>query len=391
VTIQEEVREFHPSQPGGEDPYELYRQMRSSCPVAHSDRAGSFWLLSRYADIDAVLRNRKFSARHTAVPPDPSQPRLLPINYDPPEHTEYRREFRSWFSAAAVAPLEPKLRATARLRIEAFAAQGGGDAVAALCVPLPSEGFLSFAGLPLDDLDQLLKWKDELLREVFSGESTSAKQADPAMFKYFGEALDRAEATEPDDSLVSRLTRASCSDHELTRDEQVLAMTSFMIAGLDTTTNVLAHGLAYLAEHPDQRRQLADDPELVSPAIDEFLRYFGLVTITRTASEDLQVNGFAFAEGDVVVGSTRSANHDESVFAHPDVVDFTRANTNRHLGFGAGPHVCLGMYLARLELKVAFELVHAIMPDYELAGDVVRYFGSINTIESLPLKVHVRS
>jgi cytochrome P450 len=364
----------------------MYRQMRDSCPVAQSDRAGGFWLLSRYADIDALLRTRSVSSRHTAVPPDPSQPRLLPINYDPPEHTAYRREFRTWFSAAAVAGLEPQLRESAQHRIEEFAARGGGDAVSALCVPLPCEGFLSFVGLPFEDLEQLLKWKDELLHEVFSGEGTSGKQADPAMFSYFTKALEKAASEALNDSVVSKLTRATHRGQEFTIDEQVMAMTTFMIAGLDTTTNVLAHSLEFLANNPRHRHQLVDDPGLIPAAIDEFLRYFGLVTPTRTVTEELELGGHRFAKGDVVVGSTRSANHDASVFENPAVVDFSRTN-NRHLSFGAGPHVCLGMHLARLELKVALEVVHEIMPDYQVSGEVTHYYGSINTIEQLALTV----
>jgi cytochrome P450 len=387
MSIQDEVRQFHHSEPGATDPSGLYERMRKTCPVARSERAGGFWLLSKHSDIDAMLRRRSTSARHTAVPPDPSQPRLLPINYDGPEHTAYRHEFRSWFSTVAVATIAARFRESARQRITAFAEAGGGDAVAAICVPLPSEGFLEFVGLPLDDLDQLLKWKDELLREVFSGESTSAKQADPAMFSYFAAALQKAAGEAPNDSIASRLTRASHGGVPLTSDEQVLAMTTFMIAGLDTTTNVLAHSLEFLADHPEQRAQLIDDPSLITPAIDEFVRYFGLVTITRTAAEDMEIGGCRFAKGDALVLPTRSANHDTTVFPKPDTVDFRRSNTSRHLGFGAGVHVCLGMHLARLELRIALEVILEVMPQYKINGNVTRYFGSINTIEHLPLSV----
>jgi cytochrome P450 len=211
------------------------------------------------------------------------------------------------------------------------------------------------------------------------------RRAAQEIYDYFLPVI-QARRAEPRDDLITRLVDAEVDGHRLT-DEDILDICFlFLIAGLDTVTATLTCSVAYLAEHPDHRRTLVDDPSLIPAAIEELLRWETPVPgVARVCKRDTEIGGVEVAAGTRVTVMIGSANTDDTEFDHADTVDFHREG-NRHLAFGGGVHRCLGSHLARLELRVAIEELHRRIPDYALApGTVLEYSEALRNVEPLPL------
>jgi cytochrome P450 len=211
------------------------------------------------------------------------------------------------------------------------------------------------------------------------------KRTAEAIYAYFDEVLDERELERRDD-LLSRFLDASVDGQRLTREDILDICFLFLIAGLDTVTASLDCLFAYLAEHPDQRRQLVDDPSLVPAAIEELLRWeTPVMGVVRVALEDTEVSGCPVHEGDMVMVMLASVNTDEAELPDADVVRFDR-EANRHLAFGGGVHRCLGSHLARLELRVALREWHRRIPEYAVAeGHTLAYTSGIRSIDHFPM------
>ena len=397
--IEELARTFNIWDPSlNEDPYPLLRRLQQECPVARSEQLGGYWFVTSYEGVRDVFTNpATFSSRVLQVPRPDDPPVLIPETLDPPTHTAYRQVMAPVFSPPAIAKLEGSTREVARDLLQKFVAAGGGDFVEEVALPLPASVFLSILGLPWEDVDRLLEYRDALMRGSVSEDPEVAEHARnvvlPAAFQYFGEAIAARRATNdrPDDLLGAMVhTPLSIDGGRTMGDEEIVnALILLVAAGLDTVTAVLAKSVATLAERPDLRKELCDDASLIPGATEEFLRYWALVSTCREARVDAELQGTTIHAGDLVNICTPAASRDPKEFDHPDEIDFRRS-ANRHLAFGAGPHRCIGSHLARMEVSVALEETMRMMPEFALdpARPPAHRFGQVIGVDVLPLVVN---
>ena len=348
------------------------------------------WIVSRYDDVMSALRNPEvFSSGPDAVSIGQEQ-RLIPLQVDPPEHVKYRRLLDPEFSPKNMAALEPDVRLLIGSLIDAFVEHGACDFHEEIATPLPSTVFLRLMGMSQDDLPTLLQWRDNTIRpDVEPGDfdgrgahSCRDGQGDHAV-------LPRAIAAKranPDNALLSRIVHGKVDGRDPT-DEELLGMCHLLLlAGLDTVTATLDCMIAWLAQHPERRRQLVEHPELIDNAVEELLRHeTPVMMVARAVAKDFEFGGCQMHKGDSLTPLIGAANLDEGEFDDPLDVSWERTE-NRHMAFGAGPHRCLGSHLARLELRVALEEFHKRIPDYSIAdGAVLSYSPGIRQADALPL------
>lgn len=373
---------------GLEEPQPMYKALRESTPVFRAPQAV---VLTRLADIDMALKQTDlFSSNMDAVDLGNLRP-LIPLQIDPPEHAKYRRILDPLFTPREMARHEPRVIELVNQMIDGFADRGECDFHAEFAVPLPCTVFLQLLGLPLEDLEKCLVWKDGVIRpedsQGFKNHGAAAAPAARQIYDYFERAIDDHIASPRDDVLSALIATDFKGERgSLSREELLDICFLFLIAGLDTVTDSLDCFFVYLARHPDQRRQLVEQPDVLPSAIEELLRWETPVPgVARVAMQDVEVGGCPISKGDRISPLLGAANTDPAEFPDPDVVDFRRS-PNRHRAFGGGPHRCLGSHLARLELRVALREFHRRIPDYEIpSGTELSYTGGLRSVESLPL------
>ena len=365
-------------------PQTLYHLMEEAGRVIRAD-IGT--VLVHHDDVQHALRHPDVFSSREAVLIGNIRP-LIPLSIDPPEHVKFRRILDPLFAPKAVATLEPEVRSLVTDLIDGFIGDGEVEFNAAFAIPLPCTVFLRLMGLPLEDLDLFLRLKDNIIRPAGRTlEEQNAVRAETGreIYEYFSRVIEERTA-EPRSDLMSRFLEAEVDGHRLTSEDILDICYLFLLAGLDTVTATLGCSVVYLANHPEHRRALAQDPSLIPAAVEELLRWETPVPgIMRTVAHDVEVQGEQLKAGEQVTCLLGSANLDPTEFPDPDAVDFHR-EPNRHLAFGGGVHRCLGSHLARLEMRVALEELHARMPDYEIKpGETPRYGAGIRTVEYLPL------
>lgn len=374
------------------NPQLLFKTLREHTPVMRVEGLGV--VLSRRAEIEQALRDPElFSSNMSAVDLKNRRP-LIPLQIDPPEHIKFRRLLDPIFSPRRVAEMEPALTQLANDLIDVFVDQGEVDFASAFSIPYPSQVFLTLLGLPLDELTRFLSMKDGIIRPEHvtgtpygSTEMQAHQQATAdSIYAYFERVLDQREAGRHQDDLISMFLDAEIDGHRLSREDILDICFLFLIAGLDTVTASLDCIFAYLARHPEHRRQIVEDPGLIPHAIEELLRWeTPVMGVARAATDDLELDGCPIHKGDLVMAMLGSANTDEAELTDADMVRFDR-EVNRHLAFGGGIHRCLGSHLARLELRVALREWHRRIPDYEVAdGHELVFTPAIRSIEHFPM------
>ena len=373
------------------DPVPFYDELRSKCPVATFEGMGAgVYLLSRYEDVRWALKHPEiFSSDFVAVDIGQDRP-LIPLQVDPPEHAKYRRVIDPTLGPHEIAPLEDEVRALVNDLIDRFVDRGSVDAHVEFTVPLPCTVFLQLCGLPLDDLDQFLDWKDQIIRPGTWDPEQDAKirrDAGAAMYGYFGSALDQREAT-PGTDLLSRFFTSEVDGHRMSKEEMLDICYLFILGGLDTVTSTLDCSLAYLAAQPTHRDAIAADLSLVPAAVEELLRFHTpVMQIVRSVKEPVELHGTKMEQGDVVMLMLGASNTDPDEFGDDASTFDLHRDVNRHLAFGGGPHRCLGSHLARLELQVALEEWHRRIPEYSVpAGVELVYSPAIREIAEFPLE-----
>lgn len=370
------------------DPHPTYRALLRECPVAegHFGDQPSV-VISRYEDVNWALRHPEiFSSAGGAVGVG-EQP-LIPVEVDPPQHTAYRRFLNPRFVPREIAKLEPEVRRLVGELVDLLESRDGCDFHEEFATPLPSGIFLALMGLPADDLPQFLRWRDDTIRpDVPPGDFEAAQEVRQrtavAVNDYFREAI-ASRRDHPDQTLLSDVVQATIGGEPLTELELLGISHLLLLGGLDTVTATLDCMVAFLAEHPDERRQLVAEPDRIPAAVEELLRWTTPVQVLpRIAVQEVELGGLTLKVGDRVTLVLGAANCDSEVFA--EGWDLLRS-PNRHLAFGAGNHLCLGAHLARLELRVALEEFHRRIPDYRIAeGVAVSFSPGIRQAYSLPL------
>lgn len=371
-----------------DEPHGTYRQLREQCPVAKGDLGGhGVVLLSRYEDVLFALRHPESFTNESGLNLG-DQP-LLPLEVDPPVHTGYRRILNPQFVPREIEKMAPDVRRRVGDLLDTFADRGSCDFHEEFATPLPSGIFLTLMGLPEEDLPQFFQWRDNTIRpDVEAGDVEGAarirQETAHAVSDYFRQRIAERRA-EPDDTLLSKIVHAQIDGRPLDEAELLGISHLLLLGGLDTVTATLDCMIEYLATHPEQRQRLVDDPGSIPNAIEELLRWLTpVMVVPRAAAQDLMMGDVEIKKGDGVTLVLGAANGDEAEFA-ADEVDFDR-EPNKHLAFGGGHHLCLGAHLARMELRIALEELHARIPDYRLAdGADVHFSTGIRQAHSLPL------
>ncbi|MBT2226704.1 cytochrome P450 [Nonomuraea sp. NEAU-A123] len=360
------------------DPHPLFHRMRERAPVYRqaSPAAGhASWYLTRYADVQRALHDPglgrqldrlpdELAAVHRRWENDPlAMVRRNMFNLDPPDHTRLRRLMAPAFGPRTVAALERRVHQVVGELVDGVAAAGDGvDLIEALALPLPILIVAELVGFPIDDRARLRGWSDDMLR---SRDAALVRRAGIGFVAYVNEKLDERRA-QPGEDLLSQLVRST----EISHAELVSSVFQLLLAGDETTVNLIGNGVLELLRHPDQLQRLRARPRLIDSAVEEVLRFNGPVGHSRPlyALTDLDIGETVIPRGDIVVPVLLAANRDPAVFHQPDVFDIGRT-PNRHLGFGHGIHFCLGAALARLQARAAIGALVRRFPGLALAVD----------------------
>ena len=379
------------------DPYPVYAELRARDPV-HYSRLMDAWVFTRYRDADAILRDhrrfssdprkRKASKRQRASLPSPEH--LTMLFLDPPDHTRLRSLVNKAFTRRAVNALEPHVRSLMGSLLDGVENPAGFDWMEAVAGPLPVIVIAEMLGVPPEDRAQFRIWSDRRARilepTITAREREVAEEAAQALDAYFLPIIEARRAA-PRDDIISALAHAEEAGDTLTGHEMLMMLRLLLVAGNETTTNLLGNGLLALLRHPEQLDALREDPGLIPAAVEELLRFDSPVqTDFRTAVEDCDVNGFTARSGRNVVVLIGAANHDPEVFDAPERLDVHRRESS-HISLGRGIHHCLGAQLARLEARVAFEVLLERFSSVRLLTDRPAFRNSVvlRGLRSLPI------
>jgi hypothetical protein len=368
------------------DPYPVWDELRRACPVAHSDRWGGSWMPTRYADLFAIAQDiGHFSSREVLVAPvapppeaeDGSNPfygvRAPPISSDPPEHTWSRRLLLPFFSMRAIEPYEEETRVLCRSLIDRVIDQGRADAAVDYAQQIPPRVIASMLGIPQEMADTFTNWVRNLL-EIGLANPEVRGPARLELLTFLNEQIAERRQR-PRDDLMSKLMAAEVDGRPVPDLHLLGTCLLLVIAGIDTTWSSIGSALWHLAQHPEDRRRLVDEPGLIGSAVEELLRAYSPVTMARVLNEDVEYAGCPMSANDRVLMNFPAANRDPEKFKDPDRVIIDRAE-NPHIAFGVGIHRCAGSNLARMEMRVAIQEWLARIPDFQLEDpDAVTWAG----------------
>jgi cytochrome P450 len=358
------------------DPYPAYRELRAASPVCWND-VTNFWALLKYEDIRFVSSNPAlFTSTKGVTIPDPQQPSPVQpgslIFTDPPRHRQMRKLINSGFTRRRVAVLEPKIREIVRGILDGIEPDSVHEFAEEIAAPLPTRMIAELIGAPPDDWEQFRAWSD-----AATGTADPEIELDPLvamgqLFEYFQNLIAARRAHARDD-LLSVLAGAEIDGVRLTDEDLLNFAFLLLVAGNETTRNLIALGTCALIAHPDQSRHLVEDRSLNPGAVEEMLRWNSpVVCMARAATADVEIRGQLIAEGDTVVMLYGSANRDEDIFGGDSEEFRVTRHPNPHIAFGCGEHSCVGAQLARLEASVMFDELLRRFPRLELVGEVDR-------------------
>ncbi len=382
-----------------DEPHAAYRRLRDEAPVYWYE-PGRFWALSKFADIMHVSRNPglfrsgggilakndpvRIQGRNLETMPVAKAPSI--IFMDPPEHNRYRRIVTHAFTPRRIVALESRMREIVQSGLAAIPTGETIDFVDHLSVPLPMLVIAELLGIPTAEHAQFRRWSDAVVEAAETAQAETIR-AIGELFAYLQEKVDERRAA-PGDDLISVLIGAEVDGESLSAGDILLFCQTLLVAGNETTRNLISGGALALLEYPEEKAKLIAAPSLIGPAIEEMLRWVTPITsFARTATDDCELRGHAIARGDYLVMLYASGNRDEEVWGPTaDRFDVRRTAEVSHVAFGFGQHMCLGANLARLEARVLFEELLARRPDFDLAGEVARLRSTLmNGITRMPV------
>ncbi|GGL16067.1 cytochrome P450 [Nocardia jinanensis] len=355
---------------------------RETVPVSYSARGNGCWVLTRYDDIAGVLRrsNRGF----ISFPNDPdginstgADEGMIPIELDGPRHRQFRVMLDPAFSPKRVAQLEDGLREWANRLIDDWIGAGECDFNKGFALPFPGVTVMKIMGWPEEDLDRLYGWVDIVMHGVPGvpeDEANAARgKAHGEIREYMFALIAERRAAPPREDVTSAALAAEIDGKKLSDSELFDLFLLMMLAGLDTVQSVLGQAMVHLARNPEQWDQMFESTAVLNSAVEEFLRWGTPPVPTRTIVDDeVQVGAVTLPKGERVHFPLAVANRDPSYYENPDdvIVDrFVDMGAKPHVAFGLGPHRCVGVHLARLELRIAFQELRRRLPKFELAAD----------------------
>jgi cytochrome P450 len=381
------------------DPYPTYHRLRAEDPVHHSPLG--FWVLTRYEDVSAVLRDPRFIkeplAALVAARFGVEVPRgvgLSMLDRDPPDHTRLRSLVGTAFTPRVVEGLRPRIQQIVDGLIMYAQALGSMDVIEEFAYPIPVNVICELLGVPVADHERFKGWSLDIARGLDSiylpADSEVPRRSAAsrhAISDYFRDLIARRRAA-PRGDLLSALIAAEEAGDKLNEEELLATCILILIAGHETTVNLIGNGVLALLRNPDELRRLRATPGLITSAVEELLRYDGPVQRTaRVASAEATIGGRTIARGEMVMPFIGAADRDPAQFPDPDRLDLTRGD-NRHIAFGWGIHFCLGAPLARLEGQIAIDALVRRLPRLELVDDKAEYRQSLTLrgLKTLPVK-----
>jgi cytochrome P450 len=382
----------HTDEAWAADPYPIWDELRSACPIAHSDRYGGTWLPTRHEDVAAIAYDTdNFTSRSVVVtnyrPPNLA-PRGIapPISSDPPFHAGARRILLPLMSPHVIAKLEPSTREYCESLVDDLRGRDVIDAAVEYAQHIPVRVIARMLGFPEEDADLFRGFVHHVLEEVtLPLEQRFLGMQD--LFEYLRtQVQDHIE--NPRDDLTTAMLTAEMNGEPVGIDHVGGTVALLLLAGIDTTWSAIGASIWHLAGHPADRERLVAEPELLPTAIEEFLRAYAPVTMARLVKHDMEWKGCPMKADDWILLSFPSANRDTEFFAKADEVIIDRED-NRHAAFGLGIHRCAGSHLARMELRVALEVFLDAFPVFSLADPAaVRWAGGqVRGPRTLPLRI----
>jgi cytochrome P450 len=386
------------------EPFSFLARLRASDPVYRTTLPDKtpVWLLTRYDDVTALLRDERFTKnRRSALTKE--QLRKLPwtppmfrpleqnmLDLDPPDHTRLRSLVHKAFTPGLVEQMRSRTQAIADELLDGVLSPGEMDLIKDFALPLPMTIITEILGVPAKDHDKFHRWSKAV---VSLTSPTPTLRVIPSVWKFlrYLRQFFKLRRRDPQDDLVSALIKAEETGDKLNEDELLAMVFLLLIAGHETTVNLIGNGTLALIENPEAMTRLQREPSLVKPAVEELLRYTSPVFTTseRYAREDAMIHGVTIPRGEMTLGVIGSANRDETVFENPNELQITR-EPNRHLSFGQGIHFCLGAPLARMEAQIGFTTLLRRLPNLRLKNTAhsLRWRPSIflRGLASLPVK-----
>jgi pimeloyl-[acyl-carrier protein] synthase len=380
------------------DPYPTYHRLRAEDPVHHSPLG--FWVLTRYADVIAMLRDPRLikepiaafvAARFgMAVPPGLG---LSMLDRDPPDHTRLRGLVSKAFTPKALESLRPHIQGIVDGLLAKVEGRGEMDLIEEFAYPLPVRVICEMLGVPVADHERFKQWGLDIARGLdaimLPPDSEVAQRSMAgrrALAAYFRELIAERRAA-PREDMLSALIAAEEAGDKLNEDELMATCLLLLVAGHETTVNLIGNGSLALLRHPAELRKLRDNPGLIASAVEELLRFDGPVQRTaRIPSEDITIGDHTIPKGEMVMPFLGAADRDPAQFPDPDRLDITRGD-NRHIAFGMGIHFCLGAPLARMEGQIAINTMLQRLPKLALAIDKPEYRQSLTLrgLQALPV------
>jgi cytochrome P450 len=375
----------------------LADELREEGPVFFNSFAQGYWVFTRHDAVREIYRQADLFSSESFTPHEPNPVyRFVPTQIDPPEHVKYRQILNPWFSPNAVEALVPEARAICARLLDELADRGECDFINDFALRYPTEVFLTSIGVPTDRCDDFVGWVEGFFRG-FSGnpEHLDGMVAALGSIRTYWEGVleERRHAAVPRGrDLATHLLGSTIDGRPLTDTEMLDMLVVLVLAGLDTTQASLGFLFRHLAQHPEHRRQVVDDPTLVPTLVEESLRLYTIIFADgRKVTRDEEFFGVQLRAGDMVCGLVAGANRDPRVYDRADEFVVDRTGTH-HLGFAAGPHRCLGAHLARREMQIVVEEWLARIPDFSLAESqppIERGGGAMLALQHLYLQWNV--
>lgn len=362
-------------------------RLATECPVTHSDQIpGGIWAVSGYRELQELHRDDENFSNYPVVLQNFGNVRpMIPMEIDPPLHRQYRQIVAPLLTRAVQIEREPYFRSIAQSYLATFLERGSCDLFEEYCAPLPVHVLMETLGVPSADRAHL----SELAIGQVRGRGD---EVGPAIYEYFAE-LAAKKRNDPADDILSHLCTATVDGRPLTEEEILDYCVLLLPAGFETTASSMSYVLLLLAELPELQSELRRQPEKIPQAIEEIMRYVTPTrSHTRTVTSDVTLGGRELKAGDRVHVNWVGANHDSAVFEHHDELRIDR-RPNPHMGFGFGAHTCVGMHMARSEMKVAVEELLSAVDDLRLTdpADVVEEVGTTWGVTRLPVVFSKRS
>ncbi|MCW9129398.1 cytochrome P450 [Bacillus paramycoides] len=386
-----------------EDAYEIYKESRKVQPILFVNKVeiGKEWLITRYEDALPLLKDNRLKKDPANVFSQNRMNMYLSLdnsdhltthmlNSDPPNHNRLRSLVQKAFTPKMITQLEGRIQEIADDLINDAQQKGTLKLVDDYAFPLPINVISEMLGIPKEDQAKFRIWSHAVIASPVTPEEIKDTEKRLSEFITYLQYLVDVKRKDPQEDLVSALILAESDGHKLSAPELYSMIMLLIVAGHETTVNLITNTVLALLENPDQLQLLKENPKLIDSAIEEGLRYYSPVEITtaRWAAEPFQIHDQTIQKGDMVIIALASANRDETVFKNPEVFDITREN-NRHIAFGHGSHFCLGAPLARLEAKIAISTLLKRMPGLQISGnrEEIKWQGNylMRSLEELPL------